>query len=103
MHATLQAEAPDDFCVATGVSHSLMEFVRFAFEAAGVADFEDRVRTNPDFVRPTDIPETRGDLEKARRTLGWQPSRPLEAVVAAMVEADQRRMASGTEHDLEYL
>ena len=103
MHATLRAEAPDDFCVATGVSHSLMEFVQFAFEAAGVADFEDRVRTNPDFVRPTDIPETRGDHEKARRMLGWQPSASLASVVSRMVEVDLSRRSAGIEHDPRYL
>jgi GDPmannose 4,6-dehydratase len=103
MHATLQAEEPDDFCVATGTSHSLMEFVQFAFEAAGVADFEDRVRTNPDYVRPTDITETKGAPDKARLVLGWHPSRTLKDVVAAMVEADQRRMLTGADHDVEYM
>jgi GDPmannose 4,6-dehydratase len=103
MHATLQAEVPDDFCIATGVSHSLMEFVQFAFEAAGVDHFEDRVRTNPDFVRPTDILETKGDPGRAGLVLEWHPSRQLKDVVAAMVEADQRRMLTGADHHEEYM
>lgn len=103
MHATLQAEEPDDFCIATGISHSLLDFVRFAFEAAGVADYADRVRTNPDFVRPTDIPETMGDAGKAQRILSWNPTRPLATVVAAMVEADRRRTLTGVEHQEAYL
>ena len=103
MHATLQAEAPDDFCVATGVSHSLMEFVQFAFEAAGVDDSAHRVRINPDFVRPTDILETKGDPGRAGLVLEWLPSRQLHDVVAAMVEADQRRMRTGADHHEGYM
>jgi GDPmannose 4,6-dehydratase len=102
MHAALQADQPGDYVVATGQSRTLDEFVRAAFATAGVEP-TDLVVTNPEFVRPTDVPETRGDPTRARTVLGWQPEIPFEALVAGMVRADLRRRDTGTEHHPDYL
>ncbi|QCC78588.1 GDP-mannose 4,6-dehydratase [Nocardioides daphniae] len=82
------AETPDDYVIATGVSHTVRDFVAAAFAAAGVDAWEQYVRVDPAFFRPTDATELVGDASRARRGLGWAPTRTFEQVVAAMVAAD---------------
>lgn len=86
--AIARAETPDDFVVATGVSHSIREFVRIAFAEAGITDWERYVRSDAEFVRPTDATELVGDTEKIGRVLGWAPTVSFAEMVASMVAAD---------------
>ncbi|QHC67239.1 NAD-dependent epimerase/dehydratase family protein [Rathayibacter sp. VKM Ac-2759] len=83
-----RADGADDYIVATGVAHSVREFVGAAFTAAGIDDWEDRVVIDPRFARPVDAPEMRGDASKAREALGWTPTVGFEDIVARMVEND---------------
>jgi GDPmannose 4,6-dehydratase len=82
------AEVPGDYVVATGHSHSVRDFVAAAFAAAGVADWEGLVRTDPAFVRPADPTELVGDASLARERLGWAPTVAFDELVARMVAAD---------------
>jgi GDPmannose 4,6-dehydratase len=102
MHAVISHDHPDDFCIATGVSHELGEFVEAAFHAAGVSDPWRHVVTNPAFVRPNDIPETRGDPSRAGAELGWQAGASLAQIAADLVAVDRERL-TGPEHDRTYL
>jgi GDPmannose 4,6-dehydratase len=86
--AALRAEAADDFVVATGVAHSVEDFVAAAFDRAGVADWRAHVRTDPAFVRPADAALQLGDATRAREVLGWRPTTDFDGVVAAMVDHD---------------
>lgn len=88
MVAALRHDEPQDYVVATGVAHSVEDFVRVAAERAGVDDWRERVRVDPAFFRPTDAAELVGDATRARTVLGWAPSRTFEGVVGAMVDAD---------------
>ncbi|MDQ6657065.1 MAG: GDP-mannose 4,6-dehydratase [Actinomycetota bacterium] len=81
-------ELPCDYVIATGVSHSVREFVAAAFAAAGVADWQTHVTTDPAFLRPVDAVELTGDAGKARHVLGWAPTVPFEEIVSRMVHAD---------------
>ncbi|PPF33873.1 GDP-mannose 4,6-dehydratase [Rathayibacter sp. AY1A3] len=83
-----RAEEAGDYVVATGVAHSVRDFVRAAFTAAGVDDWEQRVTIDPRFARPVDAPEMRGDSARAREVLGWAPTVGFEEIVARMVEND---------------
>jgi GDPmannose 4,6-dehydratase len=83
-----RAPAPDDFVVATGVVHSVRDFVEAAFQRVGISDWETLVETDPAFVRPHDPVEQRGDASRAARVLGWSPTMTFEEIVAAMVDAD---------------
>src|SRR5690606_11201006 len=76
-----------DYVVATGVSHSVRDFVAAAFAAAGVVDPEHFVGIDPALVRPTDAADLRGAAGRARRELGWAPTQGFAGVVAAMVAA----------------
>ena len=103
MQLALAADEPDDYCIATGASHSLEEFVAAAFRAAGLDDGLDRVRTDPALLRPADVPETRGDPSRALARLGWAPRTSFDEVVDWMVQADLRRLSTGVAHSAEYL
>lgn len=84
----LSADRPDDFVVATGETHSVREFAHAALRAAGVADVEERVVSDPRFTRPNDAPEMRGDATRLREELGWSPTLGFDALVSKMVEHD---------------
>jgi len=83
-----RAEAADDYIVATGVSHSVRDFVAAAFRHAGISEWEPLVGVDPAFVRPADPTELVGDAARARARLGWAPTVAFEEIVARMVEAD---------------
>ena len=79
---------PSDYVVATGVSHTVSEFVRAAFARAGIDDWERYVRVDPEFVRPVDAFDLTGDPSRARSELGWTPTKTFTELVAAMVDTD---------------
>lgn len=81
-------DAPDDYVIATGVSHTVGDFAAAAFHAAGVKDWQRFVRTDPTFFRPVDAVELRGHAGRAQAVLGWTPSVPFEELVRRMVVAD---------------
>jgi GDPmannose 4,6-dehydratase len=95
MWEMLQAEAPDDFVIATGESHSVREFCEAAFAHAGL-DYRNYVVCDPDLVRPVDIEETRGDASKAARGLGWRPSCGFGQLVGMMVDRQRERLEEET-------
>jgi GDPmannose 4,6-dehydratase len=83
------ADDADDFVVATGVAHSVADFVDAAFAAAGLPDGRERfVTLDPRFARPSDAPEMLGDASHARERLGWQPTVGFDELVARMVRHD---------------
>lgn len=83
-----RAEAAGDYVVATGVGHSVRDFVAAAFEHAGVADWQELVVVDAEFVRPADPTELVGDASRARAELGWAPTVGFRELVGRMVEAD---------------
>lgn len=94
MIAALRAPEADDYVVATGVAHTLGELVEAAFTCAGVSDWQSRVRTDPQFVRPTETALQLGDATKARTVLGWSPTVDFDGLVSAMVRHDQELVAA---------
>ena len=91
MWQMLQQDAPEDYVVATGSSHSVKEFVEMAFSAMGL-DWRDHVKTDERFIRPAEVPELRGDASKAKEKLGWVPKTSFEELVEMMVRADTERI-----------
>lgn len=78
----------DDFVIATGVSHSVREFVAAAFARAGVDDWQERVHVSDTLLRTGDAALQLGDASKAQRVLGWSPTVKFDEIVAAMVDHD---------------
>jgi GDPmannose 4,6-dehydratase len=93
MWLMLQQETPDDFVIATGVSHSVQELVQTAFSHVGL-DWQEYVKTDPRFLRPGEVDHLIGDSSRARAELGWQPNVDFKALVTMMVDADLERHRS---------
>lgn len=87
MHLMLQQEAPDDYVVATGETHTVREFCELAFGEVGL-DYTEYVRTDERYLRPAEVDLLVGDATKARRELGWQPQYGFSQLVSEMVQAD---------------
>ena len=87
MWRMLQQDAPDDYVVATGEAYSVRDFVETAFAHAGL-DWEQHVRIDPRYFRPTEVDFLQGDASKARARLGWAPRVDFRELVARMVDHD---------------
>jgi GDPmannose 4,6-dehydratase len=87
MRKIVMAEEPGDYVLATGVAHSVGDFCEAAFGVVGL-DYRRHVVLDPEYARPLDILETRGDATKARRALGWVPKTSFEELVNLMVDAE---------------
>lgn len=93
MWLMLQQEAPSDFVVATGVAHTVREFLELAFftarNATGLKNqWQDHVRLDKRFERPAEVPFLLGDATRARKELGWEPTVTFEELVRRMVLHD---------------
>ncbi len=92
MWLMLQADAPEDYVIATGETHRLEEFVDYSFQTLGL-DWRNHVRQSPEFMRPTDLLIGRADPTKARDGLGWKATDNMQSVIEKMLEAAQRNSA----------
>jgi GDPmannose 4,6-dehydratase len=85
MWLMLQQPQGDDFVIATGKSHSIRDFVELAFANVGIRDWEHYVSIDDSLLRPADIDMLVGDASKAKRILGWEPTKTFEEIVELMV------------------
>jgi GDPmannose 4,6-dehydratase len=99
----LQQEKPEDFAIATGVQHSVREFVTLAAERLGMKLFwegsgvderavnssgDTMVAVDPRYFRPSEVDALHGDPSYARNKLGWEPTVSFEDLVREMVDSD---------------
>ena len=117
MWMILQAEAPEDWVIATGKTTTVREFVRFAFKEVGIElEFKGKgineiaivVKCNnpefqielgkevlsidPTYFRPTEVDLLIGDPTKAKEKLGWVPEHDLTSLVKDMMQSDVKLM-----------
>lgn len=106
MSLMMEAELPDDFVVATGIGHTVREFLVLACEVAGLQVVFDGAGLNETLIeknskkiiakidsryfRPLEVDRLIGDSTKIRTMLGWKPKISFEELVAEMVENDVR-------------
>jgi GDPmannose 4,6-dehydratase len=90
MWLMLQQAEPSDFVIATGISHSVRELCRIAFERVGL-DYERHVTVDESLYRPAEVDHLRGDATKARTLLGWEPRVSFQELIEMMVDADLAR------------
>jgi GDPmannose 4,6-dehydratase len=88
MWLMLQQDEPQDYVVATGETYQVKEFVRLAFEAAGIEDWQKYVRQDPRFLRPAEVDLLVGDPTKVQSDLGWKRELSFPDLVTKMVEND---------------
>ncbi len=89
MWLMLQQPEPDDYVVATGEMHSVRELCEEAFALVGL-DWEQHVRIDERYFRPTEVDVLCGDASKAADRLGWRPRTTFHELVRLMLEADLR-------------
>ena len=87
MWRMLQQEAPDDFVICTGETHSVREFCELAFGRAGL-DYKDHVVVDERFFRPAEVDLLVGDAAKAETQLGWRPRTKFHQLIEMMVDHD---------------
>jgi GDPmannose 4,6-dehydratase len=87
MWLMLQHDAPDDFVVGTGDSHSVKEFAELAFAYAGL-EWDRYVKVDERYFRPAEVDDLRADMSKAEAVLGWRPKTTFDELVRLMVDAD---------------
>jgi GDPmannose 4,6-dehydratase len=87
MWRMLQVDEPDDYVLATGIGVSVREFVEIAFEHAGL-DWEEHVRFDKRYLRPTEVDALIGDATKAHNGLGWKAAVDGRTLARLMVDAD---------------
>jgi GDPmannose 4,6-dehydratase len=85
----LQQESAADYVLASGVAHTVADFVRAAFACVDL-DPDRYVRVDEALVRPTEPTPNVGDPSRAHQRLGWEPQVSFEALVERMVRADLR-------------
>ena len=88
MWLMLQQDKPEDFVIATGVSHSIRDFLDVAFDCVGIDDWSDYVIQDERYMRPAEVDVLCGDSTKAREVLGWKPKTSFEEMVRRMVTKD---------------
>jgi GDPmannose 4,6-dehydratase len=91
MWLMLQQERPEDFVIATGETHSVKEFLEEAFAYADL-DWQEHVKIDPQYFRPTEVELLQGDASKAKEKLGWEPRVTFKELVRIMVDADMREL-----------
>ena len=88
MWLIVQQDAPDDYVIATGKTHSVRDFLVAAFDSIGIQDYSDFVVQDPRFMRPSEVPYLKGDPNKAKTVLGWEPEVSFEQLVSRMIDYD---------------
>ena len=87
MWLMLQQETPDDYVIATGETHSVRDLLDLAFGRLDL-DWQQYVKIDPRYYRPTEVDLLIGDAGKARKKLGWEPKVSFKELVTIMADAD---------------
>jgi GDPmannose 4,6-dehydratase len=87
MWLMLQQDKPEDYVIATGISHSVKELIQVAFAHLGL-DWMDYVKIDPKLLRPAEVDYLVGDAKKAKDKLGWQPRVTFEELIKMMTDYD---------------
>ena len=97
MWMMLQQDEPDTYVIATGVTHSVRDFVRESFKCIGVDDYEKFIEIDEKQIRPSEVTYLKGDCSKAKDTIGWMPEISFEELVSIMVQYDIARITNDTQ------
>lgn len=91
MWLMLQQDKADDYVVATGVTTTVREMCRIAFEHVGL-EYQEHVIVDPALFRPAEVDVLLGNPAKANKVLGWSAGTPLQELIQMMVDADLKRV-----------
>jgi GDPmannose 4,6-dehydratase len=91
MWLMLQQPKADDYVVATGITTTVRDMCKIAFNHLGLS-YEDHVVIDQKFFRPAEVDVLLGNPAKAKAKLSWAPKTSLEQLITMMVDADMRRL-----------
>lgn len=89
MWLMLQQNTPSDYVIATGVMHSVQDFVEIAFDRAGL-DWKKHVEVDAKLFRPAEVNLLCGDASRAKLQLNWEPETSFSELVSMMVDSDMK-------------
>jgi len=108
MWLMLQQDKPEDFVLATGVQHTVRDFVDLAFNELGIeiewvgngkhecginkATGKPIIEVGSDYFRPAEVETLLGDSSKAKKKLGWESKTTFENLVKMMVISDWEKV-----------
>lgn len=87
MWRMLQQSQPDDYVLATGAPYAVRDFLAFCFEYVDL-DWEQHVRFDQRYLRPTEVDALVGDASKAHRILGWRAQVHTPELARLMTQAE---------------
>jgi GDPmannose 4,6-dehydratase len=93
MWLMLQQDDPDDYVIATGISHSVKDLIQIAFDHLGL-DWVKYVESDIKLFRPAEVDFLLGNPAKAKSKLGWEAKVTFEELMKMMVDEDYRRLTS---------
>ena len=85
MHMIINHETPDEWIVATGKTHSVRDLCETVFSKLDM-DYRDYVVQNPKYMRPEELKYLKGESQKTRDVLGWQPEYTFESMLEEMIQ-----------------
>jgi len=91
MWLMLQAETPDDYVIATGVTSTVRQMCEIAFAHVDL-NLDSHLVIDPKFYRPAEVELLIGNPEKAQQQLGWKAEMDLSGLITSMVDADLVRV-----------
>jgi GDPmannose 4,6-dehydratase len=91
MWLMLQQDQPEDYVIATGVSHRVRDLIDTAFDYVGLP-IEPYVVVDPKLFRLAEVDGLVGDASKAKTNLGWTPTTSFKEMIHIMLEADLKRL-----------
>jgi GDPmannose 4,6-dehydratase len=94
MWRMLQVDEPDDFVLATGVGYTIKDFLETSFGHVGL-DWQEFVKFDERYLRPTEVDALIGDPTKAQEKLGWTPTIDGKELAKLMVDADVTALEEG--------
>ena len=108
MWLMLQQKKPDDYVIATGTSRSVRDFVKKAFKVLNIEikwkgkgvneiGYDNKtkktlIKIDPNYYRPNEIYNLRGDYSKAKKILGWKPKTSFDTMIKEMVYSDLKNI-----------
>jgi len=91
MWMMLQDDAPGDYVISTGETHTVREFLEEVFKNAELS-VDKYVRIDEKYFRPHEVPYLLGNNSKAKEQLGWAPDIKFEELAALMYEEDYKNL-----------
>ena len=83
----LQLDKPDDYIIATGKAHTVLQFVQKSFSYLNL-NYIDYLETSSDLIRPTKTSTLIGDISKAKEHFGFNPVTQLDELIKIMIDSD---------------